>query len=140
MSALSDELIEVVDEILLEFAPPDRTVSKREITRTGSFEIIGRSVAVSYSDTILEPQPVYRRVTRNDAILSVNTKVLPDDYLMVLSVNAITKDELVSGNTVLVLEDSLGNEEILRLITFNDPAVNLEVVAYIAFARSINRP
>mgnify|MGYP007082009807 CR=1 FL=1 len=140
MSELSDSLIETVDSILADFAPPDRTVSKRTITRTGSYQLIARSVAVSYADVVLDPQPVYRRVTRNDAILSQNTLVLADDYSFVLSVNAITKDELVNKNVVLVLEDASGNEEIVRLIAFIEPAVNLETVAFIAIFRSINRP
>src|SRR5258706_14118063 len=101
MSVLSDELIAVVDEILVEFAPPDRTVSKRTITRTGSFQLIGRSVAVSYSNEVLDPQPVYRRITRNDALISQNSLVLPDDFAFVLSVIAITKEELTFKDIVL---------------------------------------
>lgn len=138
--ALSDELIQVVDDILEDFGPCDRTVSLRVITRTGSYQLIGRSVAVSYSDTLLDPPPVFRRITRNDAILSGNDLVLPDDYIFVISVNSMTKAQLESKDSVLVLKTSSGEEEILRIITWENPATQLIEVAYIVVARSINRP
>lgn len=137
---LAERIIQVVDsKILGRFAPPDRTVYYRTITRTGSFEIIGRSVAVSYSDELLSVQPMFRRITRNDALISQDNLVLPDDFAFVLSVNSITKQQLISKDHVLVLVDGGGNEEVLRPISYINPSINITEVAYIGIYRSINR-
>jgi hypothetical protein len=137
--ALSDELITTVDGILTEFAPSYRTAYKRTITRTGGDVLIRRSVSVSYVDVELSPQPVFRRLGRSDLAQNVNKNVLLNDYSFVLSVNTITRDELINKDVVLVLKDVDSNEEVLRLIDFIDPAINNTVVAYIAYYRSVDR-
>jgi len=137
--ALADELISDVDSILLEFAPSYRTAYKRTITRSGGNPAIGRSVSVTTQDVILSPQPVFRRLGRSDPTLLNNKTVLIDDYSFVLSVNTISRSELISKDVVLVLKDESMNEEVLRLIDFQDPAVNNTVVAFIAYFRSTDR-
>jgi hypothetical protein len=144
--ALSDELINTVDGILTQYAPSYRMVYKRKITRTGGDTLIRRSVRVSYVDILLSPQPVFRHLDsvrgnfyNSTLTQNSNINVLLNDYSFVLSVNAITRDELIDKDVVLVLKDVSTNEEVLRLVDFVDPAVNNTVVAYIAFYRSIDR-
>lgn len=140
MSALSDEFTQTVDDILNEFAPiTERTAYKRSISRSGGSALLGRSVTVSEVDTLLDPQPVCLRLDRSSPYLQGSSLILVDDWMVVLSVNAITREEFLDKDTVLVLKDSLGVEEVFRLIDYTDPGVNQVVVAYIGFYRSTDR-
>ena len=140
MSALSDDLKETVRSLLLEFCPiTERTAYKRSITRSGGSELLGRSVTVAEVDTVLDPQPACLRIDRSNPYLQSNSLILIDDWLYILDVGSITRTELFDKDTVLVLKDSLGVEEVFRLIDVKDPAVNQVTVAYIAFYRSTDR-
>lgn len=141
MSSLSDELQQVVSSLLLEFAPvtTTRTAYKRAISRTGGSQLLGRSVVVSEEDTVLDPQPVCLRLDRSSPYLQNNALILVDDWMFLLDVNSITRTELTSKDTVLVLKDSLGAEEVFRLIDLQDVAVNAADVVYIGFYRSVDR-
>lgn len=150
MSALTDDLISTVDEILTEFAPtsPTGKFYKRRITRTTSHELIGRDTVVSYSDTLLNPQPANDRIGTflrlgrigelNTALLD-NKKVVVDDYIFVLSVNAISFDELIDKDVVLIFKDDSGGEETFKMIDYVNPGANAICVVYLAFYRSIHR-
>lgn len=141
MSALSDEFKQTVKDILNEFAPINtRTAYKRSITQSsGLAALLGRSVVVAEVDTLLDPQPAFVRLGRSSPYLQSNSTILVDDWLVVLSVESITRDELFNKNTVLVLKDSLGVEEVFRLIDTTEAAVNSTDVAFVAFYRSTDR-
>jgi len=140
MSALSDELRQTVIDILEEFAPiTERTAYKRTISRSGGSALLGRSVIISEADTVLDPQPACLRLDRSSPYLQGSSILLVDDWLFVMSVDSITREEFTSKDTVLVLKDSLGVEEIFRLIDFKDPGVNSVTVAYLGFYRSTDR-
>jgi len=140
MSALSDEFKQTVNDILNEFAPiTERTAYKRSISRSGGSVLLGRSVTVSEVDTVLSPQPACLRLDRSSPYLLGSSLILVDDWLFVMSVDSITHEEFVDKDTVLVLKDALGVEEVFRLVDFKDPGVNEVVVAYLGFYRSTDR-
>jgi len=140
MSQLSDELIATVKSILQEFAPINvRTAYKRVISRSGGSALLGRSVSVSEVDTILDPQPACLRLDRSSPFLQGSSLILIDDWLWILSTESITRDEIFNKDTVLVLKDALGVDEVFRLIDVKDAAVNSTDVAFVAFYRSVDR-
>jgi len=96
-------------------------------------------VTVSEVDTELSPQPVALRLGRSSPYLKTSTVTMVDDWMFVLDVNTLTRDEFLDKDTVLVLKDPLGVEEVFRLIDFMDPGVNQVVVAYIGYYRSTDR-
>lgn len=145
--ALAQDLQAIVKSLLNEFAPADRVVYKRSIIRTGLDELIGRSSVVSIADVLLDPQPYCYMIDRSSAgrfafegILASNSNVNVGDYVFILSVEALSHVEIQSKDLLLVMKDSNGNNELFRLLEYENPSLNNTEVLYIGYFRSIKRP
>jgi len=138
--AISDDLKLAVKNILIQFAPTgSRKAYKRTISKTGGDQLLDIGVTVTNTDTLLSPQPAFRRLGQNMATIAGTSKTVIADYVFVFSVEAISRTELLGSTSTIVLKDSSGNEEILYLVDYTDPAVSEVDVAYIGFYRSSDR-
>jgi len=130
--------------------PQDRTVYKRVVTRSGGDDLIGRGVAVSTVDTLLDPQPTYQRLGRNivgdhvdaESVLgAAGSKVeVADDYSCLFSSTALPLADLNNKNVTIVFKDSAGNEEIFRITDYTPVSFQGTALIYMAFLRSTKRP
>lgn len=135
----ADALISKVGAVIKRFAPMDRTVFKRVITRTGD-TLIGR-VAISTVDTVVAPQPVYQTLggDASQVMSADGTKaLLPSDYRFTFQPGTqLTLAELQNKNLSLVLKNSVGNEERFEILRYDAPALGGKIVALIVYARGI---
>ena len=143
---LAENLQATVKSILNKYAPADRQVYKRTITRVGLDALIGRSSVVSVSDELLDPQPYHYMIDISSAgrftfegTLGPSKIVNIGDYVFIISVEALTKEEIQDPDLLLVLVDGDGNEESFRLLEYENPSVNNTEVLYIGYFRSIKR-
>lgn len=143
---LSASLIRKVDAVLKKYGNPTMGIYKRTITRTGGDSLIGRPTAVTTSDTLFSPQPVFargmrRQVGGNDAndVTTSNGVVITQSYEMLFSPNALTLADLENPNILLAFKDSLGSTELYRVEDYEPFGLNSAVVGWLVYATSMSR-
>jgi len=147
--ALLDELIRKTDTLLNRFTPLDRrTAYKRVVTRTGADDLISRPTGVTTEDTELSPQPFFKRSGRTRfsgeqanaefVLKSATEKSTADDMYFIISVNALSEEELTNVDTRLVLSDG-STEEVFRIMDYESPSLQGGVVLWKVYGRSIER-
>ena len=128
----------------------ERTVYKRVVTETGGDKLIGRPGTVTNTDTLLSPQPFFSRLGRDrvpgghasaeTVIDSTGRMVLADDYQVMISPTAMTRDDLSNAQVQLVLVDSAGRQEVLKIDDFIPTVFQGTDCMFLAFCRSVTRP
>jgi hypothetical protein len=116
-------ILKRLDKVLTKFAPTDRTVYSRAVTRTGGDDAIGRPGVVTNTDIILSPQPMWNRPTRRGIEYLHNALVIENgvartavDYIMLISPDALTQDQLQDPNTFIVMKDAAGVTEVFLIL------------------------
>jgi hypothetical protein len=141
-------LISKLNAALNRVGPPERTVYKRVITRTGGDSLIGRPGSVSTADTILSPQPLYQRLGRfvvgdsaaSQELLSNGKERVADDYQVIFSSTAVTQADLNNKDLQFVFKDAAGNSEVFRVTDFEPVGMNGVQLMFITYLRSTQRP
>jgi hypothetical protein len=147
----ASSLLNTVNAILRKNAPMDRTAYKRLKSASSATEdLLGRySSTPTFTDTLLDPQPYYGRVSRESisggsaeshTLNTGSSLIEADDYEFILSPSAISKLELVNPNMTLVLENELNQKEEFRFLDVVPSGVNGADVLFVAYFRSLNRP
>jgi hypothetical protein len=145
----ADAILTRVNTVMRKFAPLERTVYKRTITRTGGNSLIGRPGAVAVSDVLFDPQPVVSMIGR-DSVSGGHTKVehilnpggtqsTADEYKILFSANAYSRTELANKDILIVLKDASGNEEVLIILDVEPISMNGTDIVYTVYARSTKR-
>lgn len=141
-------LINKVNAALRRTNPVDRTVYKRVITRSGGDPLLGIAGATVYTDVQIEPPPIYSRIGRNivggavssEALDTGSSIVIGDDYQIMFSVSAVTKQELSNPDLQIVLKDSDNLEEVYRITDYETVPYAGQDVVLLAYMRSTSRP
>jgi hypothetical protein len=137
--ALSDSIIKRMDAALRRVGPMRRDVYKRVITRTGGNDLIGRAASITTADTKLNPQPFYMDNGGSEMLVSTGGDVQATDYTFVMSPTAMTLAEVQNKNTFLLLKDSAGNIEMLRITSYEPTDFQGAVVEISITATSVSR-
>lgn len=123
-----------IDKALKKIGPPRKTVIKRVITVEGD-TLIGRQTT-TVVDATLSPQPYYTEL--KDKVELLGGKVVnAGDYRLLVSANSITRADLEDPNTVFVLKESTGREEILHLIDYKAPELQGLELLFTVYARKV---
>jgi hypothetical protein len=108
-------IIKRLDKTLTRFAPPDRTVYYRTVTRIGGDDLIGRPGTATTVDTLLMPQPYFNRPERHEVskfhspmILQNNKVELRVDYIMLVSPTALSEVQLRATDAYIVFKNPTG--------------------------------
>lgn len=132
-------IISKVDRLLSKLNATERPVYKRVITRTGGDDLIGRGSTATHEDTLLSPQPVMTKISETSQILASGSSNLQiGDWVMTASPTALTQTDLLSKDLLIVFKEGT-NEESLRVLSFDAPALYGQALAYNVFLRSIER-
>jgi hypothetical protein len=126
----AQQAINKLDKALRRVGPMSRTAYKRVTTSTGGDPLLDQGVTRTTTDTLIDPQPVFRRLGQKAGLLSGNNTIyFPDDYLFVFSPNAMQVSDLAATGVNLILKDVLGNVEILKVVHYDSADMNgLEVL------------
>lgn len=137
----ADYMIKRVDSALKTIGGLTRPAYKRVTTSAGGDSLIGRQGTVTVVDTLFNPQPYYRQLGHKDTMLLNGSggQFVADDYKFTFSVNSLAEADLNAGNTTIVLKDSSGNIEVLRIIYFNNESFGGKDIALTVIARSMAR-
>jgi hypothetical protein len=138
----ADYVINRVDNALRRIGGLSRTSYKRVTTITGGDPEIGRPGTVTPVDTAFSPQPYYRQLGQKQAmILSGNTgrNLVADDYVFTFSAKTVSQSDFQDKNVSLVLKDSAGRVEVLKIVYINSEALGGKDVVLRVFARSVSR-
>ena len=133
-----------VDAALNKVTPINRQVYKRITQFTGD-SLIGR-VTSDTTDILLVPQPAITQIGRQhlsgarDAVETVinssGTRLVKDDYTMIVSGDAITEAELQNNNLSFVFK-TVDGEEVLFVMDYSPLEFQGLVIVYEVFVRSV---
>jgi|SRR6185437_12878549 len=137
-----------IDAVLRKYAPLDRTVYKRVVTASGGDALIGRAQTFTNVDTLLDPQPMFERLTRypvgpqakGELIVETGGSEVGNSYALYFSVTAISTDELKNPNLLIVFEDSAGDKEVFRVTDYDPTGIQGQDLMYTAYIQSTERP
>lgn len=142
-------IITRLDKALNKVGPLDRVSYKRIITRSGGDDLIGRPASVSVVDTIFDPQPQYTRLARflvgpgaksQDMSDAGGHHRIANEYMFTFSPSSMSMTDLTNDDLLIVLKDSVGNEETFDITDYEPIAMNGINVVYTVFAKSMQRP
>lgn len=141
-------LINRVGHILTKVNAVSRTVYKRTVTRTGGDQLLGRPYSVDYKDILLNPPPIYLRISRNLVGDTTNAELVENggltsvnnDYQLTVSSAALSVEELGDDNLLIVFKDSHNNEEVFRVTDFESVAFQGTDIIVVAYLKSTQRP
>lgn len=144
----ADGVLTRINAALRKVSPLDRTVYKRTVTRTGGDVLIGRPAAITYSDTLLSPQPLYQRLGRNvvgdrvpaQEVLANTKEQIANDYELLISPTAMALADLQNPDVLLVFKDAAGNEESFRITDREPVSMNGVILMFLTYVRSTKRP
>lgn len=143
-----DGLIRRFDKTLTRFNPIDVTIYKRVNESTGGDALLGRAGSTSFTDTLLDPQPIYQRLGRNivgnsapsqKLLVDTSTSHIAADYQIIFSPTSITREELDNNNITYVMKDALGALTIYHLTDYEVVAMQGEPVMFVGYVRSAVR-
>jgi hypothetical protein len=137
----ADAVIRKLNSALARVGPYSRTVYKRIVTSSGGTvdDLTGRTyggATTVYTDTAFSPQPTFNPVSGGDEILNTSRVVMADDYHFLFSPTTLSTADLAGKNLQIVLKDSSGNVEVLRVIQYKPFSLNGIDVALSVYARS----
>lgn len=139
-------IIKRVDRALNKYAPlASRSVYRRVTTRSGGDDLIGRPGSVNIVDTLLAPQPTYRRRSLYTSVgdgqeLDVNeTAAVATDLVMFCSVTALTLGDLNNKDVQIILKDPSGSLELFEIYDFDPIGMQGVTVAWSIAIRSIQQ-
>lgn len=123
--ALADRMKLKLDTLLAKFKVTDRVVAKRIKSSTGGDPLTGRGATASVTDTVIIPQPAVE-IAAKDYPLVVSGQVMTQDadYLMTVSANTMTKDDVTNPNLSITFTDSVGRVEELFIVGFSAIMLN----------------
>jgi len=135
-----------LDKALRTYAPVDKLVYKRVYTKTGGDALIGRGQTTTSTDTLLDPQPMYRRMTRYpvgpsaraELIITGGETSLGNSFSMMFSATAMPLSDLENPNLIIVFKDTAGNEELFRVTDFEPTGFQGTDVLFIAYIQSLS--
>lgn len=127
-----------ITKAIKKVGPMSRTAVLRVATITGGDSLIGHGSTLTNTDTVFDPQPVYRQLGHRQAMyLSTGSlKLVSDDYHFTFPVGANTEADFQGSETFLVLTDANG-EERLKILYVNTESFGGADVVIFVFARSI---
>jgi hypothetical protein len=146
----AEAIVSRLDATLRRFTPTTRTAYKRKVTRTGGSALLGRPGTVTNTDTLLDPQPYFVPIGREpvsgghaqvESVITGGSKqYTADDYKFLFSPTAYTLAEFQDEDFYIVLKDSAGNEEVLKIMDVRQTDFTNVTVLITVFARPIKRP
>jgi hypothetical protein len=107
-------------KLLGQFQVTDRPIYKRVITRSGGDALLGRPGTVVKTDTLLNPQPAVtypleqvtkETLAKNLLVLSGGDRVSVGDYILLVSPNAISKEDILNPDVMFVFAPGAKEEE-----------------------------
>lgn len=153
MAISASSLINKVNSILTSTDAIDRTVYGRitsDPDPSTNDVLTGRySSGPVVVDTLLSPQPFYQRIGRQHVpgghaeaveMLVGSADILADDYMFLFSSSSVTRAQLENPDFSIVLYDSNGDKEQLRMLDPTPIAYQGTDVVYECYFRSVVRP
>lgn len=137
----ADTIKSKVNAALNKIGGPTSTAYKRVTTITGGDQFIGRPGSISYTDTLLTPQPYVNYDGKgNGDVLSTASEVLPAGGVsMIFSPTSITEAELADDNLVIVLKDSVGGVLTFTVLEYRPYYIEKTNVGYKVLLRRFNK-
>jgi hypothetical protein len=140
-------ILKRVNRAFRKFNPPAQYAYKRLNTRTGGDPLIGRSVSVNKTDTLLDPQPIYTRPTREEVgmykihTLLAGTSVEPAaDWVLTVTATAMSLAELQNKDMQIVFKNADGSgEEVFNILDFDSTGFKATDMLYDMKLRSVKR-
>lgn len=134
----AQQAINKLDRALNRVGPMSRTAYKRVTTSTGGDPLLDQGVTRTTTDTLISPQPVFRRLGQRAGLLSGNNTIyFPDDYQFVFSPNAMKTADLAATGTDIILIDTAGNVEVLKIVHYDSADMNGLQVVVKAICRTV---
>lgn len=166
--ATANSIIKKVTAALNKVGPPDRAVYLRQTARTNQNALTGYAGTVTYTDTLLSPQPYYARLGRDrisgghtrseDALMGSGTVGVLDDWVFYLSPDSLSLGDISSPDFLIVLKSTgapskfgaapfdVGTEaspdsreEVLKLIDTDNAMIYGSDVLFTCYMRSMSR-
>lgn len=141
------QILAKMNTALRRVGPADRTIYKRVISRTGGDDLIGRKVStgITYTDTLLDPQPVYERLSRyvvgpralGKEVAGAASADVENQYMVTFSASAISRNDLLNENMVFLFKDTSGNEEQYVVNDYEPVALNGVDLMFITYLISM---
>jgi hypothetical protein len=141
-------VIKKIDAALKRLDPNDKLLYKRLNVKTGGDALTGRGVVATFTDTLLDPQPMYQRLGRNvvgdsapaqQIMAATGVNRIGAEYQIIFSSSCITVAELNNDNITFAFKDTSGNTEIYHLTDYEPVALTSLDLIFIGYIRSAVR-
>lgn len=133
-------LIKRISKAIKKVGPMARIAYLRAVVINGADhdELIGRAGTVSNTDTLFNPQPIYRQLGHRQAMYlsGSSLQLVADDYKFTFPVTQVSKSSFEQANTYIVLKDDNGEERFRILYVITDDLGGQDLVISV-FVRSI---
>ncbi len=114
-----NSIVGKINRVMAKLNITDRLVSKRITTLAAGDPLTGRGGSAAIQDTVLSPQPIVEVAAGNYPLMVAGTEMASEaEYLVLVSIAAMSRDEVVNPALSIIFTDSAGKVEELFVVGF----------------------